>query len=251
MNLLINALNIKLKRKTILHDISAVCEPGKITVLLGPNGAGKSTLLRSLAGLITPLSGSITYGGQPVQDITMKQRACMIGLLSQTAQMHWDIDVRTLVALGRLPYRGWFAGYTVADSAAIEKAMQATDVDQFATRRLFSLSGGEQARAMLARVLAGEPKWLLADEPLAHLDLSHQLDVLQIFKDCAQNGCGIIMVLHDLHQAARIADHIILLSQGRVAAAGTAAQTLYAENIQNIYKVPAHVADQYATILHQ
>jgi iron complex transport system ATP-binding protein len=251
MSLHIDNLTIKLQRQTILHRISAVFETGKITVLLGPNGAGKSTLLRSIAGLIEPASGTIIFQDQPLKDIAVKQRAKMIGLLSQTADIQWNITVRTLVALGRIPYRGWLAGDSLADTAAIETAMTATDVGHFANRTIFTLSGGEKARVMLARVLSGTPQWLLADEPLAHLDLAHQLDVLQIFKNAAKNGCGVVLVLHDLHQAARIADHIILLSQGKIVSAGAPSRILNAENIANIYNVSASTAAQYAMPLHQ
>jgi iron complex transport system ATP-binding protein len=251
MSLRIDNLTMKLKRQPILQDISAVFELGKITVLLGPNGAGKSTLLRCIAGLIEPTSGSITLQGQPLKNIAVKQRAKMIALLSQSAEIQWNITVRTLVALGRIPHHGWFANDSAADNAAIETAMTATDVAQFADRTIFTLSGGEKARVMLARVLAGTPQWLLADEPLAHLDLAHQLEVLQIFKDSARNGCGVVLVLHDLHQAARVADHIIFLSQGKIVCVGLPNKTLSTENIANIYNVSVSTAAQYTSQLNQ
>ncbi len=245
MSFQVKTIVVKFYQRTILDNISAAFEPGKITVLLGPNGAGKTTLLRSLANLVTPTYGVISLNDIPVQNISARRRAQLIGILTQSADVHWNITVRNLVALGRLPHNQWYAGESPVDSTAIVNAMTATDVMQFSDRPVLSLSGGERARVLLARVIAGEPQWLLADEPLAHLDLAHQLDVLNIFKTLAKSGCGIILVLHDLMQAAHIADEIIMLSRGKIAAEGTTDQTLTVENISNIYNISSSIAEKY------
>jgi iron complex transport system ATP-binding protein len=244
MSLSAGNLHVRLKGKDILHGVSATFAPGKITVLLGPNGAGKTTLLRTLAGLVTPHGGEVMLEGAPILRLSLRTRAQTLGMLPQSADVHWDITVRTLVALGRIPHQGWHGGESAADVAAVEAAMQATDVARFADRPVRSLSGGERARALLARVLAGTPRWLLADEPLAHLDLAHQFDVLDIFARSARAGCGVILVLHDLAQAARLADDVLLLAGGRVAASGPAASTLTSESLSDIYDVSVEVAQQ-------
>lgn len=250
MSLRVNEVSVQIKRRTILQNISTAFEPGKITILVGPNGAGKTTFLRSLASLIKPISGTMMLDDLPLQSISARQRAQRIGLLPQSTDVHWDIIVRNLVALGRLPHSRWFAGESPADRSAIENAMTATDIMQFADRPILSLSGGERARVMLARVIAGEPQWLLADEPLAHLDLAHQIDVLNIFKTSAKNGCGVILVLHDLTLAARIADQILLMSHGCIVASGAPRNVLTAINISNIYNVTIGIAEEYVPPLY-
>jgi iron complex transport system ATP-binding protein len=244
MSLSVTNLGVRFKGRDILQEINATFALGKVTVLLGPNGAGKTTLLRALAGLITPHSGDIMLDGSPLLRLPLRARARALGLLPQAADVHWDITVRTLVALGRMPHQGWHSGESAADMAAIEQAMQATDVAHFAARPVRSLSGGERARVLLARVLSGTPRWLLADEPLAHLDLAHQFQVLDIFARSAGEGVGVILVLHDLAQAARIADDVLLLAEGRLRAAGPAASTLTGESLSKIYDVSVDVVQQ-------
>jgi iron complex transport system ATP-binding protein len=241
MTLSIDSLSVHIRNIMILKNITAQFEPGKITVLLGPNGAGKSTLLRTLSALIAPSAGTINLDNQSLHEIPARRRAQKIGLLSQSAETHWDLSVRTVVALGRLPHHGWLGGESPVDQAAITDAMQATDVMQFSDRPVLSLSGGERARVLLARVLAGKPQWLLADEPLAHLDLAHQRDVLGIFKQSAAQGCGVILVLHDLAQAAQIADDIVLLADGQIVARGEPASTLTKEHIEKVYGVAVEI----------
>ena len=171
------SLSLTLRGRRILDDLTGVLKPGRVSVILGANGAGKSTLLTCLAGLRAPDEGAITLDGQPVLQLPPRQRAQRIGLLPQRFEVHWDIDARTLIGLGRLPHRGRW-GMSAVDHAAVDAALAATDCTHLADRCVQRMSGGEQARVLLARVLAGTPDWLLADEPLASLDPAHQLDVL-------------------------------------------------------------------------
>ncbi|USI71440.1 ABC transporter ATP-binding protein [Sphingomonas morindae] len=219
------ALTLRRGGRLVLEDIDLAFPAGRVTALLGPNGAGKSSLLGCLAGLIAPTSGAVTLDGAPLARLPRRARARRIGLLPQAADLHWDIDVETLVALGRLPHRGR-GGLGAADRAAIAAALAACDLLPLAGRGVHQLSGGERGRALLARVLAGEPDWLLADEPLASLDPAHQLDVLDRLRAVAAGGAGVILVLHDLHLAARVADQVVLLRDGRLVAAGDSAATL-------------------------
>ncbi|MGQ2941158.1 MAG: ABC transporter ATP-binding protein [Blastomonas fulva] len=233
-------LTLKLGGRRVLDAVSARFTPGQVTAVLGPNGAGKSTLLSCLAGLHTPETGQVLVGGHPRSTLGMRDLARQIGLLPQGGDVHWDVDVATLVALGRYPHRARW-GETEADRAAIALAMAATDVTQFAARPVTALSGGERARVLLARVLAGEPQWLLADEPLANLDPAHQLDTLECLRDVARGGAGVIVVLHDLNHAIRVADEVLLLCDGGIVAQGAPDDVLTPERIAETYGVSSHI----------
>lgn len=233
-------LSLTLRGRPVLRDVTGEFSPAGVTVILGANGAGKSTLLSCLAALRTPDSGAVTLDRQPLLAIPAMERARRIGLLPQQADIHWDINVRALVALGRLPHHGRW-GRSAADEAAIDEAMTQTDCTGFASRKALRLSGGEQARVLLARVLAGKPDWVLADEPLANLDPAHQLDAMACFRAAATAGAGVVLVLHDLTQAARIADHLIVMKEGAILASGPAADVLTPAVLEAAYGVRVHI----------
>lgn len=240
MALQFDHLSLTLRGRPVLRDVSGQFPPASVTVILGANGAGKSTLLSCLAALRLPNSGAVTLEGKPLLSIPPMERARQIGLLPQQADIHWDINVLALVALGRLPHHGrWGRG--AADEAAIDEAMAQTDCARFAARKAQRLSGGEQARVLLARVLAGQPDWILADEPLDNLDPAHQLDAMDCFRAAASAGAGVVLVLHDLTQAARIADHLIVMKEGGIIASGSSAEVLTPEVLQAAYGVRVHI----------
>lgn len=218
-------VSLSLLGRPVLADVSVALRPGRITAILGPNGAGKSVLLSTLAGLRQPGSGAVTLDGQPLAALPPRARARAIGFLPQAAEIHWDVDGRTLVRLGRLPHAGRW-GFSADDEAAVAAAVAATDTAALLDRPAQRLSGGEQARLLLARVLAGRPRYLLADEPLANLDPAHRLDLLARLRAVAAAGAAVALVLHDLSHAARIADDALVLRAGRVLAAGPAAEVL-------------------------
>jgi iron complex transport system ATP-binding protein len=234
------ALTVAFGDRCVLGSVDAQFRPGRITAILGPNGAGKSTLLACLAGLRQPGSGRVLIDGAPRERLPARALARRIGLLPQTADVHWDVDVQTLVSLGRFPHRSRW-GESDADRAAVAEAMAATDVAQFATRPVMALSGGERARVLLARVLAGEPEWLLADEPLANLDPAHQYEALACLRRVAAKGAGVVVVLHDLGHAMRAADDVLLLSAGCVIAQGSPETVLTPRRIAEVYGVAAHI----------
>jgi iron complex transport system ATP-binding protein len=215
-----------------LDGVSLELRGGEVTAICGPNGAGKSSLLSCLAGLEP---GEVMLGNVPLGSTPPRQRARAIGYLPQSAELAWDLSVETLVGLGRLP---WDAG-AAADAAAVESALAAMELDALRRRPVKQLSGGERARALLARVLAGEPRWLLADEPLANLDLAHQLALLAHFRALARQGLGVVLVLHDLAHAMNHADRVVVLDQGRIAADGPPAVALAAEVIARVWGVGA------------
>jgi iron complex transport system ATP-binding protein len=216
-------LGVTIGNAALLAGIDARLMPGRITAIVGPNGAGKSTLLACLAGLRKPEQGRVLLDDAPMAALGAGERAKRIGYLPQDPPLHWNIAVRALVALGRFPH-----GDARGDLGrlAIDRALTELALFPFADRLAATLSGGERARAMLARVLAGEPDWILADEPLAALDLAHRYALMGVFRRIAARGIGIVLVLHDLALAAAYADDALLLDRGRLVAAGPVAQVL-------------------------
>jgi iron complex transport system ATP-binding protein len=215
-----------------LDDVSASLRPGEITAICGPNGAGKSTLLQCLAGLLAASNGSVLLDGEALASLSPRRRARAIGYLPQAGEIAWDLSVRNLVALGRLPHgdRG---------EAQVEAALAALDLEMISSRPLSTLSGGEKGRALLARVLAGQPRWILADEPLAALDLGHQLALIGHLASAAKAGAGVILVLHDLALAMNHADRVLVLDRGRLIADGTPETALDPALIERVWRVPA------------
>ena len=237
MDLIIDTLRVKLGKRTVLHDVSAHLRPGRVTAILGPNGAGKSTVVKAAAALVDRSTGSVRLDAQDVASMDPRARARSVGYLPQDATVHWNIVARDVVALGRLPHLGAHAAPSLEDHAAVDRAMHDTETIHFADRPVGELSGGERARVLLARVLAGEPRWLLADEPLASLDPSHQIDLLARLRAYATGGAGVAIVLHDLVQAQRAADDALLLADGRVVAFGPVAQVMTAETLGDVFGV--------------
>lgn len=241
MELSVSELSVSLGKRRVLHGIDAVLRPGRVTAILGPNGSGKSTLVRTLAGLLDPDGGKVKLGGTLLGRLPPRERARRIGYLPQEATVHWDVRVADLVALGRLSHRAPFAGLSADDHAAIDAAIETTGIRPLAERLVTQLSCGERARVLLARVLAGQPQWLLADEPLASLDPVHQLDLLDRLRALAAEGMGVVIVLHDLVQAARAADDVLLLREGRTIAFGPAATALAHQPLRDAFGVEVMV----------
>jgi iron complex transport system ATP-binding protein len=212
-------LGVRLGGRWLLDGVDFSLRPGMITALVGPNGAGKSTLINCLAGLRRPEHGQVVLDGRPLAALGDRERARRIGYLPQSPEIAWPLDVHTFVRLGRTAHRGLF-GESVGDARAVERALAETDMAGFAARDVTTLSGGERARALIARALAGEPDWLLADEPLTGLDLGHQLDAAGLLRRVADRGVGVLVSLHDLAFAARVADHVTVMAEGRIIAGG-------------------------------
>jgi iron complex transport system ATP-binding protein len=232
-------LKVRLGDKTVLDGVGAAFAPGQVTAVLGPNGAGKSTLLACLAGLRTPDGGEVALDGAPIATLSPRRRAQRIGFIAQTPEIAWAVEAAILVGLGRIPYIG-ARGLSREDAAIIARAMAGAGVTALADRDVSTLSGGERARVLIARALAGEPEWLLADEPLAGLDPGHQLDAADLFRRLAhEQGRGVIVTLHDLSLAARMADRILVLAEGEVLADGPAEAALTPAVLARAYGVEA------------
>jgi iron complex transport system ATP-binding protein len=231
---ILTAENLTLTRggRTVVRDLSASFAPGQITAIVGPNGAGKSSLLLALAGLLAPSGGTLRLGDAPLGDLAPRRRAQAIGYLPQSPDVAWDVSVRSLVMLGRLPWRD-------RGTDEVEAALAALDLAALQDRPVSRLSGGERARVLLARVLAGTPRWILADEPLAALDLAHQLGLIAHLKACAAAGQGVVVVLHDLALAMNHADNVLVLDAGGLAAKGPPRSALTPERIASVWGVRA------------
>lgn len=215
----LKASNLAVERggRRVVSGASVSLKPGTLTAICGPNGAGKSSLLLALAGLLPTAKGTMQLGAESVATLNPMARAQAIGYLPQGSDIAWDVSVESLVALGRHPYDDAGQG---GGCEAVANALAATGLQTLTHRPISQLSGGEKARALLARVLAGEPRWILADEPLAALDLSHQLSLIAHLKACAAAGQGVVIVLHDLGLAMNHADRVLVLKDGALIADG-------------------------------
>ena len=236
-------LNVTLAGRLVLHDVSLALSSGHLVALVGPNGAGKTTLLRALAGLV-PSEGAIEVGGAALSSLSLRERARRFGYLPQGHVVHWPLAARDIVALGRYPHGATDpARLTPDDAEAVLRAMQATDVVEFSERRVTELSGGERSRVALARVLAVEAPVILADEPTASLDPRHQFDVMKSLRASADKGVLVIVVTHDLGLAARFADTVLVLSDGRLVSQGAPAEALSEKIMGDVFRISAYRAE--------
>jgi ABC-type cobalamin/Fe3+-siderophores transport system ATPase subunit len=238
------AIDFTLAGHAILNGVSLALNAGEFVGLIGPNGAGKTSLLRVMAGLREADSGEI-YIDQSSSSNTLKSlpsqtRAKLLAYLAQQEKPAWPLAVKHLVGLGRAPWRKPLENNS-EHKQAIARALQLTDLTSFADRPINSLSGGELQRALLARVFAGDPKIIIADEPIAALDPYHQLHIMELLRDHSLRGGAVIAALHDLSLAARYCHRLILLHHGRIVADGEPVHVLTPENLQQVYGITAYV----------
>ncbi len=236
----LDRVTVRLDGREVLHGVSLELREGSFAALIGPNGAGKSTLLRAAAGLI-PAEGGISLAGAPLARLSSTARARAAAFLAQEREVAWPVTVKTLVGLGRFPHRGAMQPATAEDRAHVERAMERMDVARLRARPATELSGGERARALIARALAQDTPLLLADEPAAGLDPAHQITLMEVFAELAADGRGVLASMHDLGLAARWCDRLVLLHEGRIVADGTPEAVLTPENLARVYGIEAHI----------
>jgi iron complex transport system ATP-binding protein len=243
-------LGVVLAGRAVLKDISLSLSPGHLVALVGPNGAGKTTLLRALAGLV-PSNGTIHVGGDALSSLSLRERARRFGYLAQGHIVHWPLPARDIVALGRYPHGATDPSrLTPKHFDAVLRAMQVADVVAFSERRVTELSGGERSRVALARVFAVEAPVILADEPTSSLDPRHQIDVMKSLRAAADNGTLVIVVTHDLGLAARFADTVLVLSDGRLVSHGVPAEALSEQVMADVFRIRAYRAEyQHETVI--
>jgi len=231
-----------------LRGVSLRVAPGEVVGLIGPNGAGKSTLLRAALGLIGA-QGSRSLGGDPLERLSPRDRALRAAFLPQEREIGWPVSVAALVGLGRAPHRAPGAPMRAADHAAVAEAMARMDVARFAGRPATQLSGGERARALMARALAQGAPLLMADEPAAGLDPAHQIALMATFRALAGEGRGVLASLHELGLAARWCDRLAVLDAGRIVAEGPPEAVLTPALLARIYGVTAHFAREAGALV--
>jgi iron complex transport system ATP-binding protein len=237
MKLKADNLTVQLQRREVLKGVELAAEPGELTAVLGANGAGKSTLLRVLAGLIPASAGEVWLDGRALGAWARNDLARSLAYLPQQRTVHWALTARNVVALGRLPHQAMGQRESATDRAAIERAIAAMDIAALAGRPVLAMSGGEQARVLLARALAQEAQVLVADEPAAGLDPAHQLALFHHFAAFAASGRTVLVALHDLSLAARFCHKIVLLHAGRALAAGPPAAVLTRAHLATAYGI--------------
>ena len=223
----------------VLRNVSAEAKPGDFIALIGPNGSGKSTLLKTLCGIIPLSSGNITLQGKPISSQNPKQRARLIAYLAQSREAMPAMNVKDVIQLGRAPYRGTLGKISPSGQIAIQDAMSKTQSEVFAKRRFDVLSGGEQARVLLARALAVDAPILLADEPIAALDPFYQLSMMEILKAEAKSGKIVITALHDLALAVQFASRIWVMHDGEMIADDTPQKALNDETLKTVFGIRA------------
>lgn len=224
---------------TLLTGVDLQVHPGGITGVLGPNGAGKSTLLRLVVGAMAPTTGTLFLDGAEARTMNRRERARRVAFVAQDSPADVSMDVLDVVLLGRTPHLGPFAPENPDDVALAMECLHRTGSAHLAGRDIATLSGGERQRVHLARALAQEPAVLVLDEPSNHLDVAAQLEVLELITDVAAAGTAVLMAMHDLDQAARTCDELLILSDGRLAASGPADEVLTRELIATVWGVDA------------
>ena len=228
-------------RRLVLDEADATFAGGRLTVVIGPNGAGKSTLLEVAAGLLAPASGIVRLGGAPLAALSLKALAARRAYLPQSPRVDWPISVERVVALGLTAHLPAFGGLPPLWQPRLYAALERFDLLGLRARPATELSGGELARVMLARATVGEPELLLIDEPTVGLDPRHALDAGRRLRALADAGCTVVVALHDLDLAARIADDVLALKDGRVAAQGVAADVLTDALLGRLYDIGVRV----------
>jgi iron complex transport system ATP-binding protein len=226
----------------VLDRVSIEAERGSIVGLLGPNGSGKTTLLRIVAGILPALSGRVTVGGQPIEQLTRRDLARRLAVVPQDTHSTFDFSVIDIVLMGRYPHLGPFELEAAADLDIAREALRTTGTAALEARPFATLSGGEKQRVIIASALAQASEILLLDEPTASLDLGYQIEIAALLRRLnADRRTTMIVSTHDLNLAASLCDHVVLLKSGRVLARGATRDTLTAENIRRLYDVEADV----------
>ncbi len=239
-----SAVTLAYGDRTVAQSLDLDVAPGRITAIVGANGCGKSTLLRALARLMAPTQGRVLLDGEPIGARPSKQVARIVGLLPQSPLAPEGITVADLVGRGRHPHQRLLARWNAHDYAAVADALAATHTTELADRSIDELSGGQRQRVWVAMALAQQTDILLLDEPTTFLDVAHQIEVLDLLAELGRTrGTTIVMVLHDLNLAARYADELVAMCDGRIVASGPPTQVLDAELVEHVFGIRSHVID--------
>lgn len=214
---------------------------GKVTALIGPNGCGKSTLLKTFARILSPQAGQLSLDGVDYSQLSSRELATKVAFLPQVLPIPEGVSVRQLVAYGRSPHNSLWGRLSGKDQAHVRQALQRMELDGLADRALADLSGGQRQRAWLAMVLAQDASVVLLDEPTTYLDISHQVELLDLMRELAAEGKTLVTVLHDLNQACRYADHLAVMHAGVLVASGAPSAVIDAALVQRVFDVQVQV----------
>ncbi|MFD5031548.1 ABC transporter ATP-binding protein [Streptomyces sp. NPDC058220] len=241
-------LTLAYEDRTVVHELELAVPDGRVTVIVGPNACGKSTTLRALGRLLKPRGGAVLLDGAELAKIPTKKIAQSIGLLPQSPVAPEAITVADLVSRGRQPHQHWWQQWSDEDERAVTDAMERTDVTALADRPVDELSGGQRQRVWIAMALAQETDLLLLDEPTTFLDIAHQVEVLDLVRRLNHDqGRTVVIVLHDLNQAARYADHLVAMKSGRIVAEGRPQDIVTAELVRQVFGLESVVVPDPVT----
>ncbi|GGU20854.1 ABC transporter ATP-binding protein [Streptomyces violascens] len=241
-------LTLAYEDRTVVHGLDLAVPDGRVSVIVGPNACGKSTTLRALGRLLKPRGGAVLLDGTELARIPTRKIAQSIGLLPQSPVAPEAITVADLVSRGRQPHQHWWQQWSQADERAVTDAMERTDVAALADRPVDELSGGQRQRVWIAMALAQETDVLLLDEPTTYLDISHQVEVMDLVRQLNhERGRTVVMVLHDLNQAARYADHLVAMKAGRIVAEGRPEDVVTADLVREVFGLDSVVVPDPVT----
>lgn len=235
-------MHILFKSKKIIDGVDLKFLQGKITSIIGPNGSGKTTILRAICRNIKPSRGTITLNGRDIFSYSAKAFAKEVAFLSQNHECPEDLAVKELVRYGRYAHKSWWRGNTKEDDSAVEWALEMTGMIDFADQSMGTLSGGEKQRTWISMALAQKPRLLILDEPTTYLDICYQLEVLELIKHLnKKEGITVIMVLHDINQAARFSDEIVIIKKGKAFASGSPCDVINIGNLRDVFRVETDI----------
>ncbi len=235
-------LETSYEKLTVFRDLNVEIQEGKVTTIIGPNGCGKSTLLKTMGRILKQKSGKVYLQGQDLNTIPTKEIAKQLALLPQNPIAPGELKVEELISYGRYPHRNNVNKLTSKDKEMIDWALDITKTSAFRTRQIANLSGGQRQKVWLAMALAQETEVLLLDEPTTYLDMSHQLDVLQIVEKLnKEHNCTVVMVLHDINHAARFSDEIIAMKEGEIVTTGSPEEIITNEVLKEVFHIDARV----------
>ena len=238
----IEDLSLSYGDKPVVQNLSLRVKKGQVVSIIGPNASGKSTILKSIAGIIKPVSGKIFIEEKDISKMDSKKLAQKVSILLQQNKNPDDMSIEELVYFGRYPHKKWFEGFEASDKKIIEEVMKLTNTFALRDKTLETLSGGERQRAWIAMALAQEPDILLFDEPTTYLDLAHQIEFLELVNRLnKETGVTVVLVLHDLNQAARYGNYLFAMKEGKIFAQGSPEEVLNPQNILNIYNIEAKI----------
>ncbi len=243
-------LHFRYEDNTILKGVDLTAGKGQFTGILGPNGCGKTTLLRNISGYLKPQKGEVSILGRAVKSLNTKEKAKLIGYVPQESITEFSFTAYDVVMMGRMPYLKRFQRESREDREAVREAMELTRTWDLKNRIANQLSGGERQRVFIARALAQKPVILLMDEPVSHLDIKHQISIINLIGTlCHTMNITALVVLHDINLAARYCDSVVLMKEGRVVSSGSPRRALTAKNIRNVFDIDVDILQPYNVIL--